>query len=353
MRLSIIYRAVSITSLLAIALVAACGSDMPETNAPATPAAPTAGTTADTPDRLDVVSTIYAVTYFAERIGADLVSVDSLVQPGAEAHAFEPTAGDLRKLALADVVVFANDSFESWVSDALNATTSSDRIVVSVVELEENFESEQTNEDEHTDENEHGDEHADEDDHGDEYADEDEHVHGGGDPHTWLNPLEAISMVESIRDAMQSADPENSQVFAQNAAEVVAELRVLNAAISVALTSCELDAIVVSHLAYGHMLEPHGIEQVGLAGLEAEIESSAQAVASIVQEIEELGIRHILQEPALSSRLAETVASETGATLLVLHPLEALTPDEIAAGDDYFSVMNRNIESLVTALRCA
>ena len=198
-----------------------------------------------------------------------------------------------------------------------------------------------------------GDEHADHDD--DEHADkEDEHGHDlGMDPHVWLSPLEAIKQVRAIQDAFSTADPEGADLYAQNANTLVDELRSLDAEFSTALSSCSLDHIIVSHEAYGHLAEAYGIEQIGLKGLSTEEEASPQNVAQIVDKMNELGVRHIMQEPIAGDPLVETVAAETGSEILPLHPMESLTPAELDGGATYFTIMNENLRSLRVALGCS
>jgi zinc transport system substrate-binding protein len=60
----------------------------------------------------------------------------------------------------------------------------------------------------------------------------------------------------------------------------------------------------------------------------------------------------VFVEKLVSPRLAETVAREVGADTAVLDPLEGLTEDEVAAGEDYFSVMRANLAALRKALAC-
>ena len=57
-------------------------------------------------------------------------------------------------------------------------------------------------------------------------------------------------------------------------------------------------------------------------------------------------------ETLVSPKLAQTVAREAGVETAVLNPLEGLTDDEIAAGEDYFSVMRSNLAALQKALGC-
>ena len=57
-------------------------------------------------------------------------------------------------------------------------------------------------------------------------------------------------------------------------------------------------------------------------------------------------------EPVISTAFAETLAREVGADLLSLHPMESLTPEQSRKGEDYFSLMEANLESLRLALGC-
>lgn len=311
--LKISYRKALLPILLtSIALIAAaCGSGG---DSGTTVGSPSVQVTDTSTPVLEVVTTIYPVTYFAERIGEDRVEVRRLVPPGVEAHDFEPTSNDIIDLRNADVFVYTDPSFEVWVEDALENAASDELIVVKSANIP---------------------------------AGEDV-----GDPHVWLNPVEAVEQVRAIQSALSSADPAGTEWYRANADALAAELRQLDDEYSQALASCALDTMIVSHEAYGHMAEQYGLKQAGLAGLSPEFETTPGRIADIIEQIELLGVGHILQEPIVSDALAETVADETGAEILPLHPLESLTPAEAEVGDDYFSVMRRNLDSLKIALNC-
>jgi len=210
----------------------------------------------------------------------------------------------------------------------------------------------------HDHEGEEHEEHADhdEDEHGDHDEDEsdDEHSHQEGlDPHVWLSPLEAIKQVRAIQSAFSTADPAGADQYAQNADTLVDELESLNDEFSTGLSSCGLDHMVVSHKAYGHLAELYGVEQIGLQGLSTEGDANPQQVAQIVDEMVQLGVKHVLQEPIAGSALADTVANETGSKVLSLHPMESLTSAELAGGATYFTIMRENLNSLRVALECS
>ncbi len=296
--------ALILSSLAIITLVAlaACGRDLDE---------PEGG-------EVTIVTTIYPLTFIAERIGGDRVKVTQLVKPGIEAHDFEPAPSDIQIMSGADIFIFNHPSFEGWALNAIEAANSESVITVQAANLGPVGEGQD----------------------------------GVLDPHTWLDPIKAQVQATKILSALVAADPAGSFDYVRNADALEVELRGLNDLIAARLTGCALDTVVVSHLAYGHMAERYGFNQVGLAGLSPEFESGPAQIAAVIQRMNELGIKHILQEPIVSDRLAETVSAETGAEIVVLHPVGVRTVDEVRAGEDYISIMKTNADTLAAALQC-
>lgn len=297
--------------LLTLGVFAACDRDLIE---------PSGG-------KVTVVTTTYPLTFMARRIGGDRVSVVQLVKPGIEAHDFEPAPSDIRTIANADVFFYNHPAFEGWALAAANASGPggpgpANAVQTVILETE-------------------GEDHG-----GQDINDAD------FDPHVWLNPLKAQKQAGRIVAALVTADPDGSFEYVRNSDGLEAELRGLDELIAEKLSDCALDTVVVSHLAYGHMAERYGFNQVGLAGLSPEFESGPAQIAHVIGRMNELGIRYILQEPIVSSRLAETVAAETGAEIVVLHPIAVRTVDEAKSGEDYISIMRANADTLRTALQC-
>ena len=298
----------SCLALFALAVIAACGQELkgPEDG------------------KLAIVTTTYPLTFLVQRIGGDRISVVQLIKPGVEAHDFEPAPSDIRTIAGADVFFYNHPALEGWALAAASATGSGPPNAIQTVNIESQGE-----------------------DHGGQAIDD-----ANFDPHVWLNPLHAQKQAEKITAALVTADPGGSAAYMRNADDLDAELREIDELIATRLSGCALDTVIVSHLAYGHMAERYGFNQVGLAGLSPEFESGPSHIASVITLIDDLGIKHILQEPIVSRRLAETVAAETGTGILVLHPLAVRTADEARAGADYISIMEANAETLRTALQC-
>ena len=212
-------------------------------------------------------------------------------------------------------------------------------------------------EDEHADEHGHEDEHADEHGHEDEHADEHghhDHAHetGGVDPHVWLDPVLVMQQVLTIRDGLADIDPENAATYRQNAADYITELQDLHADYKDGLANCQKDTIATFHSAFAYMTERYGFNSVSIAGLDPSAGISTQDIIEMTKYIDDYNLDYLLTEEAADPRTAQVIAEETGVTLLVLSPLEAITEQDVQDSVTYIEKMYRNLDVLQTALDC-
>ena len=66
----------------------------------------------------------------------------------------------------------------------------------------------------------------------------------------------------------------------------------------------------------------------------------------------EMNIGYVLTEPFSSTRMAEVIAGEAGAEVLLLNPLGTLSSSDLKSGRTYLSVMRDNLDVLKKAMRC-
>lgn len=280
--------------------------------------------------RLRVLTSFYPMYDFACKIGGDCIDVTNMVPSGTEPHDWEPSTNDLKNLEKADVFIYNGADMEPWADDLLVSRSDTLR----VVEASENVELRTTD-----GEHEHAHEH--------EGAD---HHHGDFDPHVWLDPENAKIEMEAIRDALCAADPENSTVFQSNYEKYVAELDALDAEFREKLAPLPNRTIVVAHEAFGYLCDAYGLTQVGIEGLSPDSEPDPGRMAEVIDFVREHSISTIFFEELVSPKVAEAIASETGAQAKMLSPLEGLSDEQAAAGADYFSVMHDNLAALMEAL---
>ena len=287
--------------------------------------------TAANDGRLRVLTSFYPMYDFACKIGGDCIDVTNMVPSGTEPHDWEPSTNDLKNLEKADVFIYNGADMEPWADDLLVSRSDT----LHVVEASENVELRTTD-----GEHEHAHEH--------EGAD---HHHGDFDPHVWLDPENAKIEMEAIRDALCAADPENSTVFQSNYEKYAAELDALDAEFREKLAPLPNRTIVVAHEAFGYLCDAYGLTQVGIEGLSPDSEPDPGRMAEVIDFVREHSISTIFFEELVSPKVAEAIASETGAQAKMLSPLEGLSDEQAAAGADYFSVMHDNLAALMEALK--
>lgn len=281
--------------------------------------------------RLRVLTSFYPMYDFACKIGGDCIDVTNMVPSGIEPHDWEPSTNDLKNLEKADVFIYNGADMEPWADDLLVSRSDT----LHVAEASENVELRTTD-----GEHEHAHEHEDAD-----------HHHGDFDPHVWLDPENAKIEMEAIRDALCAADPENSTVFQSNYEKYAAELDALDAEFREKLAPLPNRTIVVAHEAFGYLCDAYGLTQVGIEGLSPDSEPDPGRMAEVIDFVREHSISTIFFEELVSPKVAEAIASETGAQAKMLSPLEGLSDEQAAAGADYFSVMHDNLAALMEALK--
>jgi zinc transport system substrate-binding protein len=278
-----------VLTLIAAAALAGCGGD--------------SSSSGDT-----VVAAFYPLAFAAEQIGGDEVTVKNLTPPGVEPHDLELSAGDIRTIGSAEVVLYLGSEFQPTLEKAIDSTSAHGVDLLDAVETHE--------------------------------GGEEEH---GVDPHVWLDPIRYAAIAERIGKEL---DRETE------AAEFADRLKALDMEFRSGLSDCEHDEIVTSHAAFGYLAERFGLKQVAITGLSPEVEPTPRDLEQVVDEVRAVGATTVFFETLISPRLAQTVAREVGAQTAVLDPIEGLTEKESAAGEDYFSVMRENLAALRKALAC-
>lgn len=275
---------------------------------------------------IQVVTTFYPVYEFTKQVVGEEADVSLLVKAGTEPHDFEPSAKNIAEIQEADVFVYENENMETWVSDVLKSV---DEKKVDVIKATEGMLLLPGGEEEEEDH-----------DHGEEGH------HHDYDPHVWLSPARAISLVETIRDRLVAKYPEKKDVFEKNAAAYIEKLDALHADYQTTLSGAKQKYFVTQHTAFAYLALDYGLKQVSITGVSADQEPTPARLAELTKYIKQYGIKYIYFEENASKAVAETLSKETGVELAVLNPLESLTDEAVKNGADYISVMKDNLKAL-------
>jgi zinc transport system substrate-binding protein len=271
--------------------------------------------------KLAVVAAFYPVQEAVERVGGPLVDVTNLTAPGVEPHDLELTPDQVEAIATADVVLYLGDGFQPAVQDAI---ADAEGMTVDLLAGLPTVEPPSGSEEGLT-----------------------------VDPHVWLDPVLYSHMVDEVRAGLAKAAPDDASTFHTNADVFTREISRLDDGYRIGLADCERTLLVTSHAAFGYLAGEYGLTQDAISGLAPDAEPSAQRLAELKQLVEQEGVTTIFTEDLVSPKVAQTVAEEAGVQTAVLHTIEGLTDEEVAAGDDYGSQMQENLSTLRTALGCS
>ncbi|QCR33328.1 metal ABC transporter solute-binding protein, Zn/Mn family [Lysinibacillus sp. SGAir0095] len=305
-------------------------------------------------NKIDIYTTVYPLSYFAERIGGDYVNVSSIYPPGTNEHTFEPTQADMMSLADADLFFYIGLGLEGFVENAKNTLKNENVKLVATSDtisddmLHASTEEEHSHDEEGHEEHDHGEEGHEEHDHDEEGHEG--HNHGDIDPHVWLSPIISQELALAVKDELIAALPEQEQLLTDNYDQLITELESLDQQFEQMASEAKTNTFFVSHASFGYISQQYGLEQIAIAGINSQSEPSQKELTEIVDQAEMLQVSYILFEQNVSSKLSSVIQNEVGADSLELHNLSVLTEDDIKNGETYFTLMQKNIETLKQAL---
>jgi zinc transport system substrate-binding protein len=268
-----------------------------------------------TGETVAVVASFYPLAFVAERVGGDRVTVTNLTPPGVEPHDLELTADDLEAIAAADVVIDVGGGFQPSVEEAVAAEASG--ITIDALAGAPALPGQD-----------------------------------GGDPHVWLDPARVAMLADRVGEALTEADPAGATGFGDRAAALRTDLEALDREFRDGLASCRSRVLITNHAAFGYLAAAYDLDQRAISGLSPEAEPDPGRIAELAAEAGRDGITTVFTEELVSAEVAETLASEAGLTTAVLSPLEGLSEERAAAGEDYLSVMRANLEVMRDGLGC-
>lgn len=259
----------------------------------------------DNSGKLQIYTSIYPIYDFTKKIGGEKISVYNMTKAGAEPHDFEITSKDMANLSKANLFIYNGGGMEHWVDTIKEALKDIKYINTSSNINENNL-----------------------------------------DPHFWLSPINAKIQMENIKNGLIEIDSENKNYYESNYNLYANRLTELDEKIKTSLSDIKNRNLVLTHPAFGHFCKEYSLNQIAIARDEAD----PKAMAEIIEFIKSNNVRAIFYEEFSSSKLVDSIAKETGIKILTLNPIESLSEENIASGEDYFSFMEKNLISLSDGL---
>ena len=259
----------------------------------------------NTSGKLQIYTSVYPIYDFTKKIGGEKIAVYNMTKAGAEPHDFEITSKDMANLSKADLFIYNGGGMEHWVDSVKEALN------IKYVDSSSNINNE-----------------------------------NNLDPHFWLSPKNAKIQMENIKNGLIEIDSDNKNYYESNYNLYANRLDELDNKIKISLSNIKNRNLVLTHPAFGHFCKEYSLNQIAIARDEAD----PKAMADIITFIKNNDIKAIFYEEFSSSKLVDSIAKETQIKILTLNPIESLSEENIEAGEDYFSIMEKNLISLLDGL---
>jgi zinc transport system substrate-binding protein len=279
------------------------------------------GNQPNTNSKLTVLATFYTLYDFAQNVAGDKADVSVLVPETVDVHDFEPTPSDIAKVTSANVLIYNGAGLEPWIKSLIASAGNPDLIVVdtsqniTLLPVQHQFQADNRT----------------------------------VDPHIWLNPIDAKQQVNNILKGLIQADPADSQYFTQNANAYNAKLDELNTEAVNATTNTATTVFVTFHEAFAYFADQYNLTQLPILG-PFEEEPAPSDIQNVITAINQYHLKYVGYESLENPAVSQSISSQTNASLINMNPIEGLTAEQKAAGDDYISLMKQDIANIHLAL---
>ena len=277
---------------------------------------------------LEIVATTAELHSLAVAVGGDAIRASHLIPAGQDGETFQPRPQDIAKLREARAVVRVGVDYDLWLDPLLRQSQnrSIQRGAPGYVDASRDV--------------------ALLDVRAGGLALSDGHAHGRGNPHYWLDPMNAEIITATILEALAALDPPNAKHYEANRLAFLAELerridgwkRAFDRAVDRSPT------MIAYHDTWPYFARRFRLHFAGSIEPRPGVPPAPAHLASLARLP---GVKAIVREPHEPVRDAQFIATKTGAPVVILASSVGAVPE----ARDYLSLIDYNVRTLSAAIR--
>ena len=240
---------------------------------------------------MPVVASFSILGDVAQQIGGERVAVQSLVGANQDAHAYNLTSGDIKKIREARLVLLNGLGLEK--AELQRAVKQS-----KVASAEATAGIKPLAADEHHHEHNHG----------------HDHDHGEFDPHVWNDPVLMQRYAANVAIALIKADPAGSRYYQQRFKDYQNVLNQLNnyANQQFGAVAPAKRKVLTGHDSFAYLGKRYQVKFISPQGVSSEAEPSARQITAIIRQIKAENVKAVFTENIKDGRMIARIAKETG-----------------------------------------
>lgn len=269
-------------------------------------------------DRPTVLTTFTVLADIAQNVAGDHLTVQSITKAGAEIHGYEPTPGDIRRAAEADLILDNGLNLEAWFAQFVESIDVPHVVVSEGVEPIDIA--------------------------GDAYA-------GTPNPHAWMSPLNVQTYVANMVDAFSELDPAHAADYEANGEAYSAQLQEVHDELVAALAELPEGerALVTCEGAFSYLARDAGLTEAYIWPVNAEQQATPQQIAAAIEFVEGNGVAAVFCESTVSDRPMRQVIEATGAEFGGVLYVDSLSEPD-GPVPTYLDLIRHDADTIVGAL---
>jgi len=284
--------------------------------------------------KLPVITSIYPVADMVQQVGGDHVDVTFVLPAGASPHTFEPKPSLVKKVSSARIFFRIGAGLEFWAENFIALAGSG----LTTIVLSEGVSLIHTTGHHH--ENKAGDPHT--------GSGISNHESSVANPHIWLDPAIAKSMVNKITAVLCEVDHQHLTYYKQRGQNYLNDLDKLDRLIKVKVANFNIKKYVSFHASWVYFARHYGLEPVGIIEAAPGRNPTPIQIKNIVAMIKRDHIRAVFAEPQLNPRAAEIIAREAEVNVLLLDPLGG---PNLKGRNTYIDLIKYNLNVMQEAMK--
>lgn len=172
-------------------------------------------------------------------------------------------------------------------------------------------------------------------------------VHPQGNPHYWLDPANGRHIAMAIRDKLDQLDPANKATFDARYADFDKRLADAEKRWDAVLAPYKGAKIVTYHRSWPNFMERFGLNVMGYVEPKPGIPPSPSHTLELINDMKAQGVKLIVIEPYFDAKTPNSIASQTGGTVLTLAPSVGGTKE----ATDYIKLFDYDVSAIAAALK--
>lgn len=308
--------------------------------------------------KISVVATIFPQYDFVRQIAGENVELKMLLKPGEETHSYEPTPQDIIAIQNSDLFIYVGGENDAWVEDILESMPDNGRKTLKLVDCVDTVEEEHVegmkeerghdHDEDDAEHEEHEVEHEEDEADHEEHGQEETHSVHEIDEHVWTSPLNAVKIVEQIKEELCEIDSENASDYEENAEAYVAQLKELDQEFQDVVDHSKRKLMIFGdRFPFRYFAEAYGLDYyAAFSGCASDTEPSAATMAFLINKVQDENIKTVLKMELSNENIAKAIAEATNADVKEFYSCHNLTAKQFADGETYLSLMEKNVETL-------